>query len=271
VIRVGVLGASGRMGQLVCKALADDPDLALVAGVGRSKVGSHLGQLIGHPEIDVRISDELDVLLQAESEVAVDFTTPDAVMENVRWAVEHAMHIVVGTSGVDEAGLDEIRRLVDDEGNESNVIVVPNFAMGAVLMQRFAAQAAGLFPSAEIVELHHDGKADAPSGTALATAQRMAKARREAWRGPESESMPGVRGGDVEGIRIHSVRLPGLVAHQEVIFGGLGETLTIRHDSSQRVSFMPGVLLAVKSVVNRRGLTIGLEPLLGFPEGNGEL
>jgi 4-hydroxy-tetrahydrodipicolinate reductase len=271
MIRVGVLGASGRMGQLVSKAVADDAELALVAGVGRSRVGEHLGQLIGHPEIDIRISDELDVLLHSESEVAVDFTTPDSVMENVRWAIEHAMHIVVGTSGVDEAGLDEIRRLLDGEGNESNVIVASNFAVGAVLMQRFAAQAAGLFPSAEIVELHHDGKADAPSGTAMATARRMAKARREAWSGPEGETVPGVRGGDVDGIRIHSVRLPGLVAHQEVIFGGLGETLTIRHDSSQRVSFMPGVVLAVKSVVNRPGLTVGLEPLLGFPEGDGEL
>ncbi len=262
MIRVGVLGASGRMGQLVCKAVADDPELALVAGVGKSTVGGHLGQLIGHPEIDVRISDELDVLLQAESEVAVDFTTPDAVMENVRWAIEHAMHIVVGTSGIDEAGLDEIGRSLDGEGNESNVIVAPNFAVGAVLMQRFAAQAAGVFPSAEIVELHHDGKADAPSGTALTTARRMAKARGEAWRGPEGETMPGVRGGDVEGIRIHSVRLPGLVAHQEVIFGGPGQTLTLRHDSIDRSSFMPGVLLAIKAVASRRGATVGLEHLL---------
>lgn len=270
MIRVGVLGAPGRMGQLVCKAVADDPELALVAGVGRSRVGEHLGQLIGHPEIDVRISNELDVLLQAETEVVVDFTTPDAVMENVRWAIEHAIHIVVGTTGLGEKDLKEIEELLESEGSESNVIVVPNFAVGAVLMQRFAVEAARTFASAEIIELHHDGKADAPSGTAMATARRMARARERAWRGPESESLPGVRGGDVEGIRVHSVRLPGLVAHQEVIFGALGETLTIRHDSSQRVSFVPGVLLATKAVFERPGLTVGLEPLLGFPEDDGD-
>lgn len=271
MIRVGVLGASGRMGQLVCKAVVDDEDLALVAGVSRSRVGEHLGQLIGHPEIDLRVEGELEVLLQAETEVAVDFTTPEAVMENVRWAIEHAMHIVVGTTGLDDGDLDEIRRLLESEGNESNVIAAPNFAIGAVLMQRFAAQAARVFPPAEIIELHHEGKADAPSGTAAATARRMARAREDAWKGPTDESLSGVRGGDVEGIRIHSVRLPGLVAHQEVIFGGLGETLTIRHDSSQRVSFMPGVILAIKAVFNRPGLTVGIEPLLGFPEGDGEL
>ncbi len=253
MIRVGVLGASGRMGQLVCKAVVDDPEL------------------IGHPEIDLRVSNELEVLLQAETEVAVDFTTPEAVMENVRWAIEHAMHIVVGTTGLADGDLDEIRGLLDNEGNESNVVVAPNFAIGAVLMQRFAAQAARVFAPGEIIELHHDGKIDAPSGTAMATAKRMARARQDQWKGPTDESLEGVRGGDVEGIRIHSVRLPGLVAHQEVIFGGLGETLTIRHDSSQRVSFMPGVLMAVKSVFDRPGLTVGLEPLLGFPEGDGEL
>jgi len=271
VIRVGVLGATGRMGQLVCKAVVDDEELALVAGVSRSKVGAHLGQLIGHPEIDLTVSDELEVLLQAETEVVVDFTTPDAVMENVRWAIEHAMHIVVGTTGLGEEDLEEIGRLLENEGNESNVIVAPNFAIGAVLMQRFAAQAARVFAPGEIIELHHDGKADAPSGTAMATARRMARARETVWKGPTDESLPGVRGGDVEGIRIHSVRLPGLVAHQEVILGGLGETLTIRHDSSQRVSFMPGVVLAIKAVITRPGLTVGIEPLLGFPEGDGEL
>jgi 4-hydroxy-tetrahydrodipicolinate reductase len=271
VIRVGVLGASGRMGRLVCTAVVDDDELALVAGVSRSKVGAHLGQLIGHPEVDLQVSDELEVLLQAESEVAVDFTTPASVMENVRWAIEHAMHIVVGTTGLGDADLDEIRGLLESEGNESNVIVAPNFAIGAVLMQRFAVQAARVFPSAEIIELHHDGKLDAPSGTAMATAKRMARARESVWKGPSDESLSGVRGGDVEGIRIHSVRLPGLVAHQEVIMGSLGETLTIRHDSSQRVSFMPGVVLAIKSIITRPGLTVGIEPLLGFPEGDGEM
>jgi 4-hydroxy-tetrahydrodipicolinate reductase len=271
LIRVGVLGAAGRMGRLVCQAVADDPELALVAGCNPSFGGEHLGKMIGRPDIDVRISNEPETLLQAETEVAVDFTSPEAVMENIRWAIEHAMHIVVGTTGLGPAELAEIESLLEDEGNESNVIVAPNFAIGAVLLQRFAAQAARFFPAAEIVELHHEGKQDAPSGTALATAERMAKAREQAWEGPEGETLEGVRGGNVQGIRIHSVRLPGLVAHQEVIFGGLGQTLTIRHDSSQRVSFMPGVILAIKSVFDRPGLTLGLEPLLGLPEGDGEI
>ncbi|MDP9300425.1 MAG: 4-hydroxy-tetrahydrodipicolinate reductase, partial [Actinomycetota bacterium] len=150
-------------------------------------------------------------------------------------------------------------------GAESNVIVAPNFALGAVLMQRFAAQAARYFPASEIIELHHDGKADAPSGTAIATVRRMLEERAGPYRGPIAESLESVRGGDVEGVRIHSVRLPGLVAHQEVIFGGKGQTLTIRHDSIDRSSFMPGVLMAVRAVLVRPGLTVGLEPLLDLP------
>jgi 4-hydroxy-tetrahydrodipicolinate reductase len=266
MIRVGVLGAAGRMGRLVSQAITEDPDLALVAAINPSFEGEHLGTMIGHPEIEVRISQEIETLLQAETEVAVDFTTPDAVMENIRWAVEHAMHIVVGTTGVGPKELEEIERLIDDEGHESNVVVAPNFAIGAVLLQRFAALAARHFPAAEIIELHHEGKLDAPSGTSLATADRMARAREEAWEGPTAESIEGVRGGQFEGIRIHSVRLPGLVAHQEVIFGGLGQTLTIRHDAPQRSSYMPGVLLAIRSVISRPGLTVGLEPLLDLPE-----
>ena len=248
------------MGRLVSQAVAEDPDLALVAGINPSFDGKPLGPMIGHPEIDVRISDEIETLLQAETEVAV------VVMDNVRWAIEHAMHIVVGTTGVGPEQFAEIERLLEEGGTESNVIVAPNFAIGAVLLQRFAAMAARVFPAAEIVELHHEGKLDAPSGTALATAERMAKARGEEWEGPDGESIEGVRGGDVQGIRIHSVRLPGLVAHQEVIFGGVGQTLTMRHDSMQRVSFMPGVILAIKEVIRRPGLTVGLEPLLGLDD-----
>jgi 4-hydroxy-tetrahydrodipicolinate reductase len=193
-------------------------------------------------------------------------------MDDVRWAIDHGVHIVVGTTGIGAAELDEIRALLENEENESHVIVAPNFAIGAVLMQRFAAEAARYLPAAEIIELHHDGKVDAPSGTALSTAARLAKARREGWEGPEGESVRGVRGGEAEGVRVHSVRLPGLVAHQEVIFGGPGQTLTIRHDSMDRESFMPGVLLAIKQVATRKGLTVGLEPLLDLPplpEGDG--
>ncbi len=265
MIRVGVIGAAGRMGRLVCRAVAEDPDLRLVAAINPSLAGESLGALIARPDVDVRISDELDTLLQAETEVAVDFTQPDVVMDNVRWAIEHAMHLVVGTTGIGVPELAEIERLLDREGNESNVIVAPNFAIGAVLMQRFAAIAARYFPAVEIIELHHDGKRDAPSGTALMTAHAIANARGEAWAGPAAETVEGVRGGEVHGIRIHSIRLPGLVAHQEVILGGLGQTLTIRHDAPMRESYMPGVLLAIKSVVGRPGLTVGLEALLDLP------
>ena len=263
MIRVGVLGAAGRMGQLVCRAVADDPDLALVAAIDPAVGGQPVGSLIGHPANDVTISEELDTLLQAETEVAVDFTRPDAVMDNIRWAVDHAVHIVVGTTGLQPRDLEEIHDTLEREGRESNVFIAPNFAIGAVLMQRFAQEAARHFPAVEVIELHHEGKHDAPSGTALDTAMRMAK-ERDSYNGPHSESLAGARGGDIEGIRIHSVRLPGLVAHQEVIFGAQGQTLSIRHDSMDRTSFLPGVLLAIKEIHNCPGLTVGLEHLLGL-------
>jgi len=266
VIRVGVIGAAGRMGQMVCRTVAGEPDLALVAAIDRSRVGQSIGSLIGQPKLDVPISDELDRLLEAEVEVAVDFTHPEVVMDDVRWCIEHGITLVVGTTGIGEDELDEIRMLIEDEGGEPNVIVAPNFALGAVLMQRFAAEAARFFPAAEIIELHHDGKADAPSGTALSTARRLVEERGGEYRGPSTESIEGVRGGEVDGVRVHSVRLPGLVAHQEVIFGGQGQTLTIRHDSTDRSSFMPGVLMAIRAVSTRPGLTVGLEPLLDLPE-----
>jgi 4-hydroxy-tetrahydrodipicolinate reductase len=266
VIRVGVVGAAGRMGQMVCRTVAGEPDLALVAAIDRSKVGQSIGSQIGQPKLDVPISDELDRLLEAEVEVAVDFTHPEVVMDDIRWCIEHGIHLVVGTTGLVEDELDEIRKLIEDEGGEPNVIVAPNFALGAVLMQRFAAQAARFFPAAEIIELHHDGKADAPSGTALSTARRLVEERGGEYPVPSTESVEGVRGGEVDGVRVHSVRLPGLVAHQEVILGGQGQTLTIRHDSTDRSSFMPGVLMAIRAVSTRPGLTVGLEPLLDLPE-----
>jgi 4-hydroxy-tetrahydrodipicolinate reductase len=265
VIRVGVIGACGRMGLMVSRAVAEAGDMALVAAIDRSKVGESVGSLIGHPKIHVPVSDELDRLLEAEVEVAVDFTHPEVVMDNIRWCISHAIHLVVGTTGITGEGLEEVRSLIEDEGADSNVIAAPNFALGAVLMQRFAALAARVFPAVEIVELHHDGKADAPSGTAIATVRRMQEERRLPFHGPIAESLESVRGGDVDGIRVHSVRLPGLVAHHEVIFGGEGQTLTIRHDSTDRSSFMPGVLMAVRAILTRPGLTIGLEPLLDLP------
>ena len=245
MIRVGVLGAAGRMGRLVCQAVAEDSDLALVAGINPSFDGEHLGRMIGHPEVDVRISDGVETLLQAETEVAVDFTEPDVVMDNVRWAIEHAMHIVVGTTGVGPKEQAEIAQLLEDEGNESNVVVAPNFAIGAVLMMQAARMVAPHMRECEIVELHHDRKLDAPSGTAARTADLIRDA-----------------GGNVHE-PIHSVRLPGLVAHHEVLFGGVGQTLSIRHDSISRESFIPGVLLAVRRVADlERSPTIGLENLL---------
>lgn len=265
MIRVGVIGACGRMGLMVCRAVAEAQDLALVAAIDRSKVGQRIGQMIGHPKVDAPVSDELDRLLEAEVDVAIDFTHPDVVMDDVRWCISHAIHLVVGTTGVTQSDLREVEGLLSDEGHESNVIIAPNFALGAVLMQRFAAQAVRYFPAVEVIELHHDDKVDAPSGTAIATVRRMQEDRSEPWQGPLGESLEGVRGGDVEGIRVHSVRLPGLVAHQEVIFGGQGQTLTIRHDSTDRASFMPGVLMAARSVMTRKGLTVGLEPLLDLP------
>jgi 4-hydroxy-tetrahydrodipicolinate reductase len=186
------------------------------------------------------------------------------VLDNVLWCIEHGVHAVVGTTGLSPDDLQRIESAVAAAEGSSNVFVAPNFAIGAVLMMRFAEQAARFLPAAEIIELHHDGKVDAPSGTALSTARKIAAARTTAYRGPDAESMSGARGGDLEGVRIHSVRLPGLVAHQEVILGGPGQTLSIRHDSMDRSSFLPGVLLAVKEVAGHPGLTVGLDRLLNL-------
>jgi 4-hydroxy-tetrahydrodipicolinate reductase len=242
-IKVGVLGARGRVGSEICRAVDRADDLTLVAGLGSG--------------------DELDSL--AVADVVVDFTRPDAVMDNLRWCIGHGLHCVVGTTGFDDARLDEVRRLLDD-APEVGVIVAPNFSLGAVLMMRFAAAAAPFYESVEIIELHHPDKADAPSGTARRTAELVAAARRDAGFGPAPDAtttaLPGARGAEVDGVHVHSVRARGLVAHQEVLLGGAGETLTLRHDSLDRASFAPGVLLAVHAVVDRPGLTVGIEDLL---------
>ena len=246
-IRVGVLGAAGRMGSQACRAVEAAGDLELAAAVGSG--------------------DPLATLRESDVEVAVDLTRPDVVMDNVRYCVENGVHVVVGTSGMDPDRLDTVRGWLADAPGVG-VLVAPNFAVGAVLMMRFAEQAARFFESAEVVELHHPDKADAPSGTAARTAAGIARARREAGLGPQPDATtsaaPGARGADVDGVRVHAVRLRGLVAHQEVLLGAAGETLTIRHDSYDRASFMPGVLLAVRHVGSRPGLTLGLDPLLGL-------
>ncbi len=262
--RVGVIGACGKMGQLVCGAVLDDPELSLVAAINPSRAGEPLSAVIGHQEAEIEISPRLDTLLQAETQVAVDFTRPDVVMDNIRFGVTHGIHMVVGTTGIGPAEQEQVRGWVKEQGEEVNVVIAPNFSVGAVLSQRLAEEAARFFPAAEVIELHHDQKLDAPSGTAAATAARIAAGRREEWSGPEAENVEGVRGGDVQGVRVHSVRLPGLVAHQEIIFGGPGQTLSIRHDATDRSSFIPGVLYAIKEVGRRPGVTIGLEPLLGL-------
>jgi 4-hydroxy-tetrahydrodipicolinate reductase len=255
VILVGVLGATGRVGAEVCRAVHADPDMDLVAGISRSKAGEKASEVLGLEGSGMVLAENLDSFVEAKVEVAVDFTGAEWAPEHIEWAIEHGVHIVVGTTGFD----------VDDtwRGARVGVFIAPNFAIGAVLMQRFSREAARYLPAAEIVELHHDGKADAPSGTAGATADAIAAARPDAWSGPSSESITGVRGGERAGIRIHSIRLPGLVAHQEVIFGGQGQTLTIRHDSMDRTSFVPGVLMAIRWVPAHPGLTVGLDAILG--------
>jgi 4-hydroxy-tetrahydrodipicolinate reductase len=206
-----------------------------------------------------------EALARGGAEVAVDFTQVDGAKANLAWCADHAVHAVVGTTGFTEADIAELERLFP-AGGPANCFVAPNFAIGAVLMIRFAELAAPWFETAEIIELHHDAKVDAPSGTAALTAQRMATASTEWGNDPTmSEAIAGVRGGEgPAGIRVHSVRLRGLVAHQEVLLGTTGQTLTIRHDSYDRSSFMPGVLLAIKAISARPGLTIGLDRLLGL-------
>jgi 4-hydroxy-tetrahydrodipicolinate reductase len=244
-IRVGVLGARGRMGVEVCRAVDAAADMELVAMIEQG--------------------DWLFNATDAGAEVVVDFTAPDVVMDNLHWCIEQGLNVVVGTSGFTEQRLERVRSWLSHKPGVG-VVIAPNFAVGAVLMMEFAARAARFFESAEIVEQHHPQKVDAPSGTALRTAQIIAQARAAAELGamPDAtkDEVAGARGAQVEGVRVHAVRATGLVAHQEVIFGTVGETLILRHDTYDRASFMPGVLLAVRSVVNRPGLTVGLGPLL---------
>ncbi len=245
VRKVGVLGARGKVGREVCRALEAADDLDLVA------------------EVDA--GDEIETLVAAGADAVVDFTHPDVVMDNLEFCVDHGIHAVVGTTGFDDDRLDRLRSWLDRSPG-TGVLVAPNFSVGAVLMMRYAAEAARFFESVEIVELHHPDKADAPSGTARRTAELVAAARRERGLAPvpdaTSTSLDGARGADVDGVHVHALRVRGLVAHQEVVLGGLGETLTIRHDSLDRASFTPGVLLALRAIADRPGLTLGLEHVL---------
>ncbi len=244
-IRVGVLGARGKVGSEICTAVEAADDLELVAALDEG--------------------DDQQLLVDGAAEVVVDFTHPDVVMDNLAFCIQHGIHAVVGTTGFDEDRLDRLRALLDDAPGVG-VLIAPNFSIGAVLMMRFAALAAPHFESVEIVELHHPDKADAPSGTARRTAELVAQARRDAGTpaSPDATSsgLDGARGADVDGVPVHALRVRGLVAHQEVVLGGPGETLTIRHDSLHRSSFAPGVLAAVRAIGAHPGLTVGLEHLV---------
>ena len=262
-LRVVITGVAGKMGMETAKAVIKEaPEMQLVGAVDPRKAGLDLGDLIG-VKCDFKISDELSSVLSSTSaDVLVDFTNPQAVLHNARTALEYGVAPVIGTTGLDSVGIAELEKLAARSGKA--VLIVPNFAIGAVLMMDFARRAAQYFKDVEIIELHHNQKIDAPSGTALKTAQGIQEVRGSFKQGhpDEYEKITGARGGDWEGIRIHSVRLPGLIAHQEVIFGGAGQTLTIRHDSLHRESFMPGVILAIRKVLGLKGVVIGLENIM---------
>ena len=263
MIRVMVCGAYGKMGREVLKAVYNDKELELVGAMDVNSSFADAGELIGIGKIGVTVGKELQtVIAETKPQVMVDFTNPAAVMPNIRTAIACGVSPVVGTTGLSADDLAEVGRLCSEK--KVSALIAPNFAIGAVLMMKMAQDAAKYLPHVEIIELHHDQKLDAPSGTALRTAQLIAEKRGYLKQGhsDEEEKLAGARGSELEGIRIHSVRLPGYVAHQEVIFGGLGQTLTIRHDSISRESFMPGVVLACKRVLTITGLVCGLENIL---------
>jgi 4-hydroxy-tetrahydrodipicolinate reductase len=247
VVKVGVLGARGKLGSAIVEGLEGSDEVEVVARIGSA--------------------DPLETLLDSGVEAVVDVTTPDAVMDNLEFCVSHGIHAVVGTTGFDDERLATLRGWLDDAPGVG-VLIAPNFSIGAILMMRFAAEAAPFFESVEIVELHHPTKADAPSGTARRTAELVAAARRDAGLGPvpdaTSTQLDGARGAVVDGIHVHGLRIRGLVAHQEVVLGGVGETLTIRHDSLDRAGFVPGVLAGLRGVADHPGLTVGLESYLAL-------
>jgi 4-hydroxy-tetrahydrodipicolinate reductase len=255
MLRVGVFGAAGKMGQEVCKAVFESPDLELVAAIDPAGYGMTTAG-------GLEIADSVDAVARAGADVAVDFTHPDAVVDNALFCLEHGIHVVIGTTGLTDESLE---RLSAACGN-ANAFVAPNFSIGAVLMMHLATKAAPFFDRVEIVEAHHDQKADAPSGTAIRTAQLLSKARPDGWpsRGDSTETVEAARGATVDGIRVHAIRLPGVVADQAVIFGTGGQTLAISHRTIDRTSFMPGVLAAIREVPKLAGLTVGLERLLGL-------
>jgi len=263
-IRVAVAGAAGRMGQEVVRAIHGAEGMEVVAAIDRKRVGEDIGELVGIGSLGIVVVAELSAaLLDSKAEVVVDFTVPASAMGNIQASIEAGVSPVVGTTGLTPVDVKQVRAWVEAAG--IGALIAPNFAIGAVLMMQFAAQAARYLPDVEIIEFHHENKLDSPSGTALMTAQKIAESRAgQPVPAPSNpvEKIPGARGAEWDKIPIHSVRLPGYVAHQEVIFGSLGQTLTLRHDSIDRRSFMPGVVLAVQKVRELNGLVVGLEGLL---------
>ncbi|HZK86422.1 MAG TPA: 4-hydroxy-tetrahydrodipicolinate reductase [Syntrophomonas sp.] len=262
-IKVIVVGALGKMGKETAKAVFNDPELELVGLIDIRGKGESMGDILAIKELQLPVNSDLDQLMAStHPEVMVDFTNPQAVYNNTRKALKQKINCVIGTTGLNEMELAQLEKIAQE--NEVGVAVIPNFALGAVLMMKLSQQVAQYFPDVEIIELHHDQKMDAPSGTALKTAEMIAANRQRvpARNAREFEKVAGARGGEVNGIRIHSVRLPGFVAHQEVIFGGIGQSLRIRHDSYDRVGFMPGVALSIKKIIEIKGLVYGLENFL---------
>lgn len=245
-IKVAVLGSKGRMGAEVVKAVNSASDLELVASIDQN--------------------DDFNIVKNSGAQVAVDFTTPDVVMKNIELLISAGISPVVGTTGFSDERINSVKKMLDAKSGVS-ARLVPNFSIGAILMMRFAKAATKFYDSAEIIEYHHPNKIDAPSGTAIRTAQIIAEERQlnNLSKNPDATAseIPGARGSNIEGIPVHAVRMQGLVAHQEVVFGSMGETLTIRHDSFDRESFMPGVLLAIRNISKKPGLTIGIDDLIG--------
>ena len=262
-IKVVIVGALGKMGMETIKAVLQDQDVELAGLVDIRARGEKISDLIPMLKSELVLENDLkNVLAVVKPDVVVDFTNPQVVYENLIIALNQGVTCVVGTTGLKDDEINHLEKMALEK--ETGLAIIPNFAIGAVLMMEFAREAAKHLPNVEILEIHHDQKMDAPSGTAIKTAQMIVENRKEKppEKDQEFEKIPGVRGGDMDGIKIHSIRLPGFVAHQEVIFGGVGQSLTIRHDTIDRICFMPGVLLAIKKMQDQRGLIYGLEKLL---------
>lgn len=261
-IKVGVMGACGKMGQEICKSIIDDNQLELTVAYDVVNQGMEMGILIGRPETGVKVETNFENLVASKPDVIVDFTNAQAVLNNIPKVIEKGISVVIGTTGLTTAEIENLKELAQD--NNAGIFIAPNFSIGAVLMMQFAKEAAKYFSHVEIIEKHHDQKLDSPSGTAIKTLEEISQNRTKFQQGHpgEYEKISGARGGDYEGIKVHSIRLPGLIAHQEVIFGGEGEIFTIKHDALSRACFMPGILLAVKKIHESKGFVYGLDSIL---------